>query len=308
MMRRAYLLPILALLGAVIAVVAVVDTNRPVAVKLPAVAPAQAPFPFYVAGVGITEIGRGNIAIATTVAGVITAVHVHVGDAVAPGDPLFKIDDRDLQAVLRVEVAKAQEAQAAFSKPRHRLDYVSHLARLDPDAVSAQTLSELRDDVAAAGSAVESAKAAVAQTRVEIERREVRAPASGRILQINTRVGEYAATGELATPLMLMGDDTRMYVRVDVDESDAWRIRPQAAAQAVVRGNPALKTPLRFEYIEPFVAPKTSLTGRTTERSDVRVLRVIYSFERKALPVYVGQQMDVFIQAPAPDKPGAGLH
>jgi hypothetical protein len=30
----------------------------------------------------------------------------------------------------------------------------------------------------------------------------------------------------------------------------------------------------------------------------VRVLQVIYSFERSALPVYLGQQMDVFIEAP----------
>jgi hypothetical protein len=29
----------------------------------------------------------------------------------------------------------------------------------------------------------------------------------------------------------------------------------------------------------------------------VRVLQVVYSFERAALPVYVGQQMDVFIEA-----------
>jgi multidrug resistance efflux pump len=304
--KRAYLLPTLALLGVVVAVIAVVDTNRPAAVKPPAVAPAQAPFPSYVAGVGITEIGRGNIAIATPVAGVVTEVHVRVGDAVVPGDPLFKIDDRDLQAGLQVQVAKAEEAQAAFDKPRHRLDYINHLARLDPSVVSAQALSELRDDVALAELAVESAKAAVAQTRVEIERRVVRATTAGRILQVNTRVGEYAATGALTTPLMLMGDDTRMYVRVDVDENDAWRVRPEAPAQAIVRGNPALKTPLRFEYIEPYVAPKTSLTGQGTERSDVRVLQVIYSFERKALPVYVGQQMDVFIQAPALAKPGGG--
>lgn len=307
-MKRAYLLPVLALLGLGIAVIAVIDTNRPPVVKPPAMAPAQSPFSSYVAGVGLTEIGRGNIAIATTVAGVVTQVYVRVGDEVATGDPLFKIDDRDLQAGLPVQVAKAKEAQAASAKPRHRLDYLNHLARRDPSAVSAQALSELRDDVAVAESAMASAKAAVAQTQAEIERRVVRATTAGRILQINIRVGAYAATGELATPLMLMGDDVRMYVRVDIDESDAWRIRPEATAQAIVRGNPALKTPLRFEYIEPYVAPKTSLTGQGTERSDVRVLQVIYSFERKALPVYVGQQMDVFIQAPALTQSGAGGH
>jgi HlyD family secretion protein len=47
-----------------------------------------------------------------------------------------------------------------------------------------------------------------------------------------------------------------------------------------------------------------SLTGQTTERVDTRVLQTIYSFDQAALPVYVGQQMDVFIQAPPLDSLG----
>jgi HlyD family secretion protein len=43
------------------------------------------------------------------------------------------------------------------------------------------------------------------------------------------------------------------------------------------------------------------LTGGPTERVDTRVLQVIYGFERGSLPIYVGQQMDVYIDAsPAP--------
>jgi hypothetical protein len=55
------------------------------------------------------------------------------------------------------------------------------------------------------------------------------------------------------------------------------------------------------------------LTGDSTERVDTRVLQALYSFDRATLPAYVGQQMDVFIEAPdnapppppAPAKPGA---
>jgi hypothetical protein len=39
------------------------------------------------------------------------------------------------------------------------------------------------------------------------------------------------------------------------------------------------------------------LTGDSTERVDTRVLQIIYSFERGNLPIYVGQQMDVYIDA-----------
>ena len=49
--------------------------------------------------------------------------------------------------------------------------------------------------------------------------------------------------------------------------------------------------------------PKVSLTGQSTERTDTRVLQAIYSFDPAALPVYVGQQMDVFIEALLPAHP-----
>ena len=139
---------------------------------------------------------------------------------------------------------------------------------------------------------------------ISLEQWRVRAPSAGRILQVNIRAGEYADAPSATTPPILMGDDTRMYVRADVDESEAWRIRTDAPAVAFVRGNPGLRVPLRFEYIEPYVTPKTSLSGQSTERPDVRVLQVLYSFERAALPVYVGQQMDVFIKAAPVHDPG----
>src|SRR2546427_8543772 len=88
------------------------------------------------------------------------------------------------------------------------------------------------------------------------------------------------------------------HVRVDVDEHEAWRVRPEAKATAAVRGNAERKTPLTFVRFEPFVLPKKSLTGDSTERVDTRVLQVIYRVEDDTLPLFVGQQTDVFIDAP----------
>jgi len=67
---------------------------------------------------------------------------------------------------------------------------------------------------------------------------------------------------------------------------------------AYVRGNPNLHTELKFVRAEPYVIPKRSLTGDTTERVDTRVMQVLYGFPREALNAYVGQQMDVYIEAP----------
>ena len=144
---------------------------------------------------------------------------------------------------------------------------------------------------------IESAEAQVGQIRSQIELHTIRAPVSGRILQMKTRLGEYAQTGVLSTPLMLLGDDTRLHVRVDIDENDAWRFQPCASAMASVRGDPEIRAPLLYVRTDPDVIPKMALTGDTTQRTDTRVLQVIYSFDPASLPLYVGQLMDVFIEA-----------
>jgi hypothetical protein len=65
----------------------------------------------------------------------------------------------------------------------------------------------------------------------------------------------------------------------------------------MLRGAASQEIPLRFVRVEPYVIPKKSLTGDNTERVDTRVLQVIYALEPTAQPVYVGQQVDVFIEA-----------
>ena len=298
-MKALRVLIILAVLGVVIALVSVVRSNRQPPVAPPPVASPHAPFAAYVAGSGITETGRGNVAMGTPIAGVVQAIFVRVGDRVGAGDPLFAIDGRDLQARLRVALAGVDQAQAALEKPTHRLGYLSHLQRLDAGVISKEMVTNARDDAETARTELASARAVANQLQVENTRLTVRAPTAGRVLQVNTRAGEFADSSVAGRPLMLLGDDTRVFLRVDVDENDAWRVRPKAPARAYVRGDPQLSIPLRFEYIEPFLVPKTSLTGQSTERSDLRVLQVVYSFERGSLPVYLGQQMDAYIQAPA---------
>src|SRR5262245_11524215 len=94
-----------------------------------------------------------------------------------------------------------------------------------------------------------------------------------------------------------MGTLVPLHLRVDVDEQDAWRVQPQAKAVGSVRGNSSLRTTLEFVRFEPYVMPKRSLTGDSTERVDTRVLQV-NRFHPDQLPIHVGQQMDVFIEAP----------
>jgi HlyD family secretion protein len=141
------------------------------------------------------------------------------------------------------------------------------------------------------------AKAVLEQARVDLDKTIVCAPVDGTILKVNVRLGEYAAAGILAPPLMTMGSTQRLHVRVDIAEVDAWRIHPDEPAIAMLRGNPAISTRLAFVRFEPYVLPKKSLTGDTTERVDTRVLQAIYAYAPGDFPAFIGQQVDVFIEA-----------
>jgi HlyD family secretion protein len=137
-------------------------------------------------------------------------------------------------------------------------------------------------------------RARAGEIGVEIERLTVRAPMTGRVLQINIRPGEFV-TSTPNVPPIIFGETDQLQVRVDIDESSAARVKPGSPAVAFLKGDAARQFPLEFLRIEPYVQPKKSLTGDNTERVDVRVLQVIYRFTPPDFPVYVGQQVEVFI-------------
>ncbi len=296
-MNRKFLLPLIAVTGLVAAVVAVILGNKGPPTAPAPLPSAQSPFENYVAGTGLIEASTGDIAIGTPVSGIVDAIYVKWGDWVSIGEPLFKLEARDLSAQLQVANARVEEAEANLAKSKNLLKVGEGLT--SGSSISAVDLANRRFDVGISEGALAVAKAQADQIETDIERKTTRAPVDGRVLQINIHLGEFAQSGAVSPPLMLFGDDKRLYIRVNVDETDAWRVQPTAPAMAYVPGNPELKTPLKFERIERYVVPKTSLTGASTERTDTRVLQVIYSFDHAALPVYIGQRMDIFIQAPA---------
>ena len=134
-------------------------------------------------------------------------------------------------------------------------------------------------------------------SRTTIDRMTIRSPLNGEVLQLRARVGEFAPAQIMITPLMVLGTVYPLGVRVDIDENDAWRVESGRPGLATLRGNTTLSFPLTFVRFEPYVVPKRSLTGESTERVDTRVLQVIYSFDRGTLPIYVGQLVDVFIES-----------
>lgn len=308
-----YTLPALAVAGFLFGVYSVSFSNQPTPVAEPVADPAAAPFRSFIAGSGIIEAKSQNIAIGTSLPGLVASVPVIVGDKVKAGDVLFKVDDREALAQQRIRSAElagakagVREAEAALTDFQTQLNLIE--AVTDRRAISIEDLKGRRNAVLIAKAKLESARAQVrqaeanlAETQTTLDRLIVRAPKDGEILQVNIRPGEFAQTGILTVPLILMGNLDRLHLRVDIDENDAWRFRRDSKAVAFLRGNRRFSTELRLVWLEPYVVPKKSLTGDSTERVDTRVLQALYSFDPATIPAYVGQQMDVFIEAPEED-------
>lgn len=153
-------------------------------------------------------------------------------------------------------------------------------------------------EIAIAEAEVQSALASVESAQTNLDRHTVQALVAGQILQVNVRPGQFAAQMN-RDPLIVQGETGTLNVRADIDEQDLDRFDPKAKAFAYLRGRSEPVFALTPSRIEPYVIPKRNLTGETAERIDTRVLQVIYALPNtvKRGELYVGQQMDVFIEA-----------
>jgi HlyD family secretion protein len=304
-MLRKILLPIMACAGAIIALLVVFwsQHSQPVP-PIPYAAP-KSPYPHAIYGAGLIEASTENITIGTPFLELIMKIFVVEGDFVNEGDPLLQLDTRALEAQKLTAISQLNAAIVNYENLKTQFSFYERLT--DKRAVSEQAYEQAFYAMREAEEQAMVAKGQLGQIETDIERSTVCAPVDGEILQVNAHIGEiYIQDGyhltqgyvNLETALILMGTVAPMQMRIDIDEEDCWRFCKGAKATAFVRGNAAISFPMEFERIEPYIIPKTSYTGEVVERIDTRVLQVLYRFEKKDLPVYAGQLLDVYIQAP----------
>src|SRR5436305_13539361 len=143
-------LPLLAVGLLVFAIIHVVRASQTPPDPLPPAEPPRTPFGLTVAGAGIVEAETENINVGSALAGVVLEVYVpveKVGQRVKAGDPLFRVDDRHLQAQLAYLEANLAAARAQLAK----LEQQPRPEELPPSAAkvdTAQANVKLQDDLA----------------------------------------------------------------------------------------------------------------------------------------------------------------
>lgn len=297
-MLRKYLLPAIALIGACIALVVVFWTQSKPPVAPILYPPPKSPYQASIAASGVIEASSENISIGSPFSEIVTNIYVTEGDRVKAGDLLFVLDLRLFEAQKASAVAELEAALVNYEDQKTQFSFYERV--VDKRAVSEQDYQRAKYALWEAQEQVRVAEAKILEIEANIQRSTIRSPIDAEILQVNVHVGEIAPVVPFVSTqatLILLGSVQPLQVRIDIDEEDAWRFQKGSKATAFVRGNSAIHFPLQFLRIEPFMIPKYNYTGDTSERTDTRVLQVLYRFEKADLPVYTGQILDIFIEA-----------
>ena len=311
-----YLLPLAAIAGVGYSIVTVVAARRPSPPSIPIVEPASRPVEFRaIAGAGLIEARMENIPIGTTVPGVVVERFVNRNDNVKSGDPLFRIDDRDMKAELKVRAANLIAAQAQYERmlaaPQLGDVAVAEAAVAEAEArykdteivagrserlyqqrvgapsdwdrdryafqaAQASWMKAKADlerikltwekDKIVSKSQVAQAEALVERIKTDLDRLVVRAPVDGRVLQVNVRLGQFAAM-TWKEPLVVLGDLKKLHVRVDIDEQDVPYFKKGLRAIATLKGRPQVQFNLDYVDVEPYVIPMSASPVRTPTES-----------------------------------------
>jgi RND family efflux transporter MFP subunit len=302
-MMRKYFLPLFAIIGAITALLVVFWSQKKEPTPPIPFQASKSPYEHAIYGAGIIEASSENLAIGTPFILPITKIFVVEGDSVHAKDPLIQLDIRSFLAQRETAASQLHAAEVNYQNYKVQFSFYERLT--DKRAVSEQAYEQAFYAMKEAEAQVKVAEASLNQIEIDIERATIRAPVSGKILQVNAHIGEIYPTVSynetqpyvnLETALILMGQTDPLQMRIDIDEEDSWRFSKGAKATGFVRGNASIHFPMEFVRIEPYIIPKTSFTGSNIERIDTRVLQVIYHFEKKDLPIYPGQLLDVYIQ------------
>jgi multidrug resistance efflux pump len=187
----------------------------------------------------------------------------------------------------------AAEARGALARSEAARTARLHVERIVPDSEAERAAAESRAQTALAeraearlrelerGARVEDrsaarARLAAARARLHVAeanlaRRRVLAPAAGTVLQSRFHPGEFYGAG--AGPLFVLGDLTRLQVRLEVDEIDAHAVGPGTAC-VLTSDAGARVAEGTIVRLAPRMGRRALSIESPTARTDVRVREV----------------------------------
>lgn len=168
--------------------------------------------------------GTQEVEVHSRLSGSVMEKYVQGGDMVRAGDRLYRIDSRQYETAILEAEANLHKAEADLRNAREDLERDEMLFK--SKAVSEQTVTNKRAEVAANVATVESYQAALRKARENLDDTIVYAPMSGQLSLDDVAVGTYATAG--TTKLVTIGSLNPIYVQFSVSEAEYLNIITKA--------------------------------------------------------------------------------
>jgi len=170
------------------------------------------------------------------VPGRVVNVMARLGDAVEENQPVLTLESPDADgAIASYRQAEAAERQSQATLVKAEADFQRAKDLYELRAVAQKDLLGVQNDLAQARTAVDTARASLAQASRKLEllglsptdskpRVLVRAPISGKVLELSVAPGEYR--NDTTAPLMTIADLSTVWMTSDVPETAIRLIHP----------------------------------------------------------------------------------
>jgi HlyD family secretion protein len=300
--RRFVAVTALLALAAVVAVGVWAQFFRPITVQ---VAHVEQDVPVEVFGLGTVE-ARVASKVGFKISGVLVDVSADVGDRLAKGAPLARLDNREQMA--RVARAKAAEEQseanlqkATAALEKAQVNYANaktinerRQALLQGNSTSIETAQAAQaaedaahadvdlaaSEVLVANAAISDAKAQQQQEAATLDFHTLTAPYDAMVTERLKEPGSALAVGE---PVFSLIDPRTVWVLAYIDESRAGEIAVGQAAEIVLRSQPDRRIAAHVARIEPE-------SDRVNEERRVEI-----AFDHLSDDFHLGEQAEVYI-------------
>jgi HlyD family secretion protein len=152
------------------------------------------------------------------------------------------------------------------------------------------------EDISAAQAVLELARAQLAEAQARYEKTLIRSPIQGVILRKHHRSGESVSNSStVPDPIVTIGDNTVLRVRVDVDETDVAKVKVGQAAYVTADAYGAQKFAGHVVRVGNELGRKNIRTDEPTEKVDTKILETLVQLDPGAnLPV--GLRVDGYIK------------
>lgn len=211
----------------------------------------------------------GEAIVGSQVSGLrVTEVLAQVGDSVAAGQLLARMDDAPVQQDLAQARATLMEAQAQLQEAAANAQRAKGLA--GTGALSAQQLGQFEVGEVAARARVSMAQAAVAAQELRLQNTRVLAPDAGLVSARSATLGAVPGSGQELFRLIRQG---RLEWRAEVPATELSRVKPGTAARLNLPSGAVVEGTVR--KVSPQVDPQTRnalvyVDLKTAEGSEAR--------------------------------------